>query len=152
MLHNTGLIYLSLRGNQLTAAVGNKIAAVLVCNSTLEELSLEDNLKFNDAGLLPVCDALLRNSSLSKLVLQGTGLTDFGCELMAMMLKGNTTLASLYLGRNEAITPTGVDCLVEAAVWREEGVAGTKLTSLSVPIHPTDKIPPQLRGILSVDE
>ena len=92
-------------------------------------------------------------------MLQDVGLTDFGCQLLAMMLKGNSTCGRVYLSRNSAVTANGVDLLVEAAVWRKDsGGEGSlasdsadSLAELSVPIHPTQNLPRALRGVVSVD-
>lgn len=145
LMKNTKMQYLSLRSTGLTSEAGVHIAKMLESPTALIEISLEDNA-LKDRGLLPIASAMLVNTTLTKFNAVQCQLTDLSAECIQMLMHGNSTLQTLYLGRNPSITATGCEALLTAVL------NGCALTSLTIPTKPVSKIPTELRKVISVDD
>jgi Ran GTPase-activating protein (RanGAP) involved in mRNA processing and transport len=92
---------LELSNNKITSVGASIIAGALSNNTTLEELYLMGN-RLYDKGVQALTKTLsLNNSIVDYLDVQSTGITDEGAGYIAEMLKINTTLGYLLLSNNE---------------------------------------------------
>lgn len=96
-----------LPGNKITFFGITTLSNALPNNTTLERLYLYNN-RVCDKGVKPLAKVLaMNNNALKVLNLQEAGLTDIGAEYLSEMLKKNTILTVLTLGKND-IGDTGV--------------------------------------------
>lgn len=103
---NTSLQSLTLDHNHLTSKTEIVIAGTLRSNTSLKSLSLAWNQGIKDART--IAGALLENSTLTGLNLQGTQLTNITGIAFARALETNTSLRSLDLSRNDLYVNAGV--------------------------------------------
>jgi hypothetical protein len=104
---------LLLSENMITSIGSSIIAAALNNNTTLKFLSLSYNHLLSDKGVKYLTEILaLNNSKLETLSLHGTGITDESAKHLSSMLKKNTILTWLHLGRNK-ISDQGIYLLAD---------------------------------------
>jgi hypothetical protein len=94
------------------------IAQMLRCNTSIEELNLE-NTPIGDEGAIVLVDALLdnKNNALTRLYLFASGIGDVGAIALAGLLKKSTTIKAVNFRENPAITDEGKQALLNASLW-----------------------------------
>jgi hypothetical protein len=97
---NTTLTQLSLNNNKLGDAGGCALAMALQTNTTLTQLDLDVN-ELGAESSKAMGEALKMNTTLTQLSLNSNQLGDAGGCALAMALQTNTTLTQLSLGGNE---------------------------------------------------
>ena len=116
-----------LGNNEITSVGTAIITRALNGNNTLEELNLSDN-KVGDMGARFLTKTLaLNNSSLRKLFLISTEITDEGAAYLAEMLKTNSTLSHVSLGQNN-ISDQGMKLLSNALGYHNNTLQSIFLT------------------------
>eukprot|EP00985_Skeletonema_marinoi_P000870 scaffold355_cov161-Skeletonema_marinoi.AAC.3 len=88
------------------------LAAVLIENSTIEDIDLETNHIGNE-GTKALAEALKYNNTLTRLNLADNEISDSGARALAAALKVNSSLQDLRLGFNR-ITDKGAVAMAEA--------------------------------------
>ena len=88
---------------------------------------------FGNQGIALLSGALKQNNSLKCLSVADCRITDIGVASLtdARALSTNTTLESLHIQGNDALTENGLMCLV--VLYRDSGM--TRLVELAVPKH-----------------
>ena len=94
----TTLTMLYLNNNQLTQEADEVLASVIMCNTGLEELYLNDNDL--NVGILKVAKALQQITTLSILNLCNNNIPQEACDELALAIKSNKHLKSLLLNDN----------------------------------------------------
>lgn len=104
---------INLRENDVGIGAAESLAAVLVEPScAIEVLSLACNPKINDACAEVLANAFAQNSSLLKVDLQGTSITDQGVLFLSTSLQQNNSIQSLVI-------PEGISLDVASVLSRE---------------------------------
>lgn len=75
------------------------LSKVIEYNQHLSKLTLNNSF-IEDAGLLEVADALMKNSCLTVLELNINKITDASCETIKAIFEKNKTITQLYLLKN----------------------------------------------------
>ena len=115
-----------LHRNDIHEEGASYIAEVLNNTRIVNRLSLWDN-PIGDKGLRIIFNSLKQNNSLVILNVGRSDMTNTGVASLAEAVKINTTLETLYIHGNDAITDNGLACLVEALSGR------SRLVELVIP-------------------
>ena len=99
LVSNSSLVelYLSSCSIQITDHSGPAVTEMLQKNKSLQTLDLQFNDPLSDCGALYIAEGLRHNAVLSKLDLDGCGITTMGAKALAQALTVNTSLHSLNL-------------------------------------------------------
>ena len=129
-------LLISLINNDIEEEGASNIAQVLKNSSVVHVRGLDlHNNPIGDNGLRMIFDSLKHNNTLDFLDVARCQLTDAGVASLADALNINSTLKTLYIEDNLAITESGIACLVEV-ISRRAG-----LETLILPRHlPVDKV------------
>ena len=94
----TTLTVLELNNNQIPQEAGGALAAVIMHNTRLEELYLDNNTL--DIGILEVAKSLQHITTLKILSLYNNNIPREACNELALAIKSNIYLRQLYLNNN----------------------------------------------------
>jgi Ran GTPase-activating protein (RanGAP) involved in mRNA processing and transport len=118
---------LFLSRNNITSTGSSIIAQALNNNHFLKLLALSYN-NLSDEGVQFLTKILApNNSELQTLSLHATGITDNGVRYLVDMLKTNTTLTWLHLGRNK-ISNQGIELLTDALIHHNKTLKALELS------------------------
>ena len=92
------ILHLDIAKNFLGSSCAHIVAA-LVLNSSITQLSLQEN-RIGDTIAALLAQALLKNTSLTKISLRGNRIKDKGAQALAKMLGRNSTLRGLDIASN----------------------------------------------------
>ena len=96
---NSKLKILDLGNNNMTGVIAEELANVIKNNPSLEEIFLSHN-DLKSSGVV-IIQALIRNSKLKVLNLNGNNMTGQVAKDLAHAIKNNSGLAKLYLSAND---------------------------------------------------
>ena len=88
------------------------VEKVFANDASVKELVLDNRttgLSGKIYGSKDLCDALVGNTTVDRLSIRGSNMTDKDAESLAMALMDNTTITHIWLGYND-ITSEGVEC------------------------------------------
>ncbi len=94
------LIKLYINHNNITDEAADDIAAVISCNTQLQELHLDSN-DLQASGIIKISRSLQKISSLIKLYINHNNITDEAADDIADAISCNTQLQQLHLGSND---------------------------------------------------
>jgi len=117
------LTYLDISNNSISCASCEALAATILTSSSLKHLDIGGN-PLEDEGI-QVLSNYLGDSSLTHLNVSETGMTDEGLVVLATTLTSNSTLQTLILHSNDAVSSEGLGFLLEVC-------ASSKLCKLDV--------------------
>lgn len=104
---NPTLGFLDLRHNKITPVGAKLLTKILTVCSRKFELELSENPLGNE-GVMYLAQAL-KNSPLKTIILTNTQMGNQGIMALCELIRSNQTLVGLHVGKNEAITPDGVN-------------------------------------------
>ena len=111
--HQSLIVVLDLRDNNVSDRGVEDLAHALHSNSTLRTLVLSDN-GIGDEGAEYLSKALCSNTTLERLMLTNNKIGDGGAKALAKALYSNCTLKRLDLRQNPGIQESGVKFLIQA--------------------------------------
>ena len=140
-----------LPGNKITCVGASILATGLQNNSTLERLFLYGNF-LEDKGIRSLSTSLAMNNNVLKILnLQETGITDYGIEYLADMLKRNTTLTVLWLSKNR-ISDLGVHRLANSLAHYNHTLECLDLSKNRITDSSVNALQDMIRHNQSLDE
>ena len=102
----TTLTFLNLDNNQITQEADEALASVIMHNTGLEELHLNDNSL--GVGTLKVAKALQHITTLKKLDLGNNNIPQEVCDELALAIKSNKHLKFLWLNDNSLLSSVNI--------------------------------------------